>query len=137
MNFDSTIQDIKNRQLIIDSELKSLKESIADFVEAYEEARNFTEKFLSCCEKHGIDLVSIGVRTDKIQNCGTFPFECDGSVFAEGEDGGWPAIWSVVKEMKISGGAGNSNQYQISYKARMELVDGVYKLKDGVWEKIE
>lgn len=137
MNFDSTIQDIKNRQLIIDSELKSLKESIADFVEAYEEARSFTEKFLSCCEKHGIDLVSIGVRTDKIQYCETFPFECDGSVFAEGEDGGWPAIWSVVNEMKISSGAGNSNQHQISYKARMELVDGVYKLKNGVWEKIE
>ena len=137
MNFDSTIQGIKNRQLAIDLELEGLKKSIADFVEAYEEARNFTKKFLDCCEKHGIDLVSIGVRTDKIQNCGTFPFGCDGSVFAEGRDGKWPAIWSVVEEMKISGGAGNSNQHQISYKARMELVDGVYKLKNGVWEKIE
>lgn len=114
-----------------------MKNSITNFVEAYEEARGFTEKFLSCCEKHGIDLVSVGVRTDKIRNCGTFPFGCEGSVFAEGEDGEWPAIWSVVNEMKISSGAGNSNQHQISYKARMELVDGVYKLKNGVWEKIE
>lgn len=137
MNFDSTVQDIKNRQLIIDSELKSLKESIADFAEAYEEARNFTEKFLDCCEKHGIDLVSIGVSTEQISGCETYPFSHKGSVFAEGRYNHFPAIWTVVREMGIGWGAGNTNQHQISPEARLELIDGVYKLKDGVWEKIE
>lgn len=137
MNFDAEVRNIQRVQNDLEDRMKYTKELIDNFARAYSEAREFTSKFLDCCERYNISLVSIGVRTDKIKNCANHPFSCDGSVFAEGKYNGWPAIWYVVGEMGISGGAGNTDQHQISRKAKTDLIDGVYSLKNGVWEKVE
>ena len=104
--------------------------------EAYAEAEDFTLRFLKCCSKHNIKMVSIGKRTDLIESAKGFPFGCGNSVFADGRDrDGWPTIWGVVEEMGISGGAGNSGQHQVTCDAK--LIDGVYELKDKKWRKSE
>ena len=104
--------------------------------EAYAEAEDFTLRFLKCCSKHNIKMVSIGKRTDLIESAKGFPFGCGNSVFADGRDrDGWPTIWVVVEEMGISGGAGNTGQHQVTCDAK--LIDGVYEFKDKKWRKIE
>ena len=104
--------------------------------EAYAEAEDFTLRFLKCCSKHNIKMVSIGKRTDLIESAKGFPFGCGNSVFADGIDrDGWPTIWGVVEEMGISGGAGNTGQHQVTCDAK--LIDGVYEFKDKKWRKIE
>ena len=104
--------------------------------EAYAEAEDFTLRFLKCCSRHHIKLVSIGKRTNLIESTKSYPFDCEGSVFADGRDrAGWPAIWVIVEEMGISGGAGNTGQHQVSRDAK--LIDGVYEFKDNKWKKIE
>ena len=104
--------------------------------EAYAEAEDFTLRFLKCCSKHHIKLVSIGKRTDLIESTKSYPFGCGGSVFADGRGHhGWPTIWEIVEEMGISGGAGNAGQHQITCDAK--LIDGVYEFKDKKWRKIE
>lgn len=103
---------------------------------AYAEAEDFTLKFLKQCSKHHIKLVSIGTRTNLIDAARDWPFDCSNSVFASGNSrDGWPAIWSVVEEMGISGGAGNSSQHQVCCGAK--LVEGVYEFKDKKLRKIE
>ena len=54
--------------------------------EAYAEAEDFTLRFLKCCSKHNIKMVSIGKRTDLIESAKGFPFGCGNSVFADGRD---------------------------------------------------
>ena len=104
--------------------------------EAYAEAEDFTLRFLKCCSKHHIKIVSIGKRTDLIESAKNFPFGCGDSVFADGRDrNGRPAIWGIVEEMGISGCAGNTGQHQISCGAK--LIDGVYEFTDKKWRKIE
>ena len=104
--------------------------------EAYAEAEDFTLRFLKCCSKHNIKMVSIGKRTDLIESAKGFPFGCGNSVFADGRDrDGWPIIWGVVEEMGISGGVGNTGQHQVTCDAK--LIDGVYEFKDKKWRKIE
>ena len=104
--------------------------------EAYAEAEDFTLRFLKCCSKHNIKMVSIGKRTDLIESAKSFPFGCGNSVFADGRDrDGWPTIWGVVEEMGISGGVGNSGQHEVTCDAK--LIDGVYEFKDKKWRKIE
>ena len=104
--------------------------------EAYAEAEDFTLRFLKCCSKHNIKMVSIGKRTDLIESAKVFPFGCGNSVFADGRDrDGWPTIWGVVEEMGISGGVGNTSQHQVTCDAK--LIDGVYEFKDKKWRKIE
>ena len=104
--------------------------------EAYAEAEDFTLRFLKCCSKHNIKMVSIGKRTDLIESAKGFPFGCGNSVFADGRDrDGWPTIWGVVEEMGISGGVGNTGQHQVTCDAK--LIDGVYEFKDNKWRKIE
>ena len=104
--------------------------------EAYAEAEDFTLRFLKCCSKHNIKMVSIGKRTDLIESAKGFPFGCGNSVFADGRDrDGWPTIWGVVEEMGISGGVGNNGQHQVTCDAK--LIDGVYEFKDKKWRKIE
>ena len=129
MNFDSRFAAIEQKQ-------KELEKLIENLSVAYNEAREFTENFLKCCERHGINLVSVATRTKKIDKCATYPFGCEDSVFAEGCENGWPTIWAVVEEIGIGRGCGNSNQHQITWDAMSKLVDGVYELKDGVWMRL-
>lgn len=120
----------------LQKQVECLEEKANSLAEAYAEAEDFTLRFLECCSKHHINLVSIGKRTNIIESAKNFPFGCGNSVFADGRDrDGWPTIWGVVSEMGVSGGAGNTGQHQISCDAK--LIDGVYELKDKKWRKIE
>lgn len=120
----------------LQKQVECLEEKANSLAEAYAEAEDFTLRFLKCCSKHHINLVSIGKRTNIIESAKNFPFGCGNSVFADGRDrDGWPTIWGVVSEMGVSGGAGNTGQHQISCDAK--LIDGVYELKDKKWRKIE
>ena len=131
MRFENKFDEIKK-------EIELLSDKADKLAIAYAEAEDFTEKFLKRCSAHKIKLVSIGIRTDLIENCKDYPWGCEGSVFAEGrESDGFPAIWSVVEELDISGGAGNSNQHQINRYAQSKLIDGIYEFKDKKWHKIQ
>lgn len=129
MNWEYKFKDLQK-------EVKELEEKANSLAEAYAEAEDFTLRFLKCCRKHNIKLVSIGTRTELIESSKTYPFDCCGSVFADGRSrDGWPTIWGIVNEMGISGGCGNSGQHQVSCDAK--LIDGVYEFKDKKWRKIE
>ena len=120
----------------LQKQIERLDAKANSIAEAYAEAEDFTLRFLKCCSKHNIKMVSIGKRTDLIESSKSFPFGCGGSVFADGRDrDGLPAIWGVVNEMGISGGAGNTGQHQVSCDTK--LIDGVYEFKDKKWRKIE
>lgn len=120
----------------LQTQINTLQDKANCLAEAYAEAEDFTLKFLACCEKHHIDLVSIGQRTDRIKSSKTFPFDVSDSVFADGVDSkNGPYIWSVVSDIGISRGCGNNGQHQICNSAK--LVDGVYELRDGTWRKVE
>ena len=127
MNFDFRFKDIESDIERLSRDLKALKDT-------YENARDFTSIYLQCCEKHGISLTSIGKKTDLISACKGWPFGFKNNVFADEEENGCPAIWKVCEEMKLGGGGGNTGQHQASCA---RLVDGVYKLKNGTWLKIE
>ena len=129
MNWEYKFKDLQE-------EVKALEKKANALSESYAEAEDFTLRFLKCCRKHNIKLVSIGKRTELIESSKTYPFGCCGSVFADGRSrDGWPTIWGIVNEMGISGGCGNSGQHQVSCDAK--LIDGVYEFKDKKWRKIE
>jgi hypothetical protein len=118
-------------------EISALSNKADKMAQAYAEAEDFTRKFLARCSAHKIKLVSIGFSTDLIEGCKSYPWGCEGSVFAEGRaEDGFPAIWSVVEELGISGGAGNGYQHQVSRDAQSKLVDGLYEFKNKKWHKI-
>ena len=120
----------------LQKQIECLEAKANSLAEAYAEAEDFTLRFLKCCSKHNIKLVSIGTRTELIESSKTYPFGCSGSVFAEGRSrDGCPTIWAIVEEMGISGGAGNTGQHQVTCDAK--LIDGVYEFKDKKWRKIE
>lgn len=128
MNWEYKFKDLQE-------EVRELQERANSLAEAYAEAEDFTLRFLKCCSKHHIKLVSIGKKTELIESSKTYPFGCDGSVFADDRSrDGWPTIWAIVEEMGISGGCGNTGQHQVSRDAK--LIDGVYELKDKKWRKI-
>ena len=128
-DFDLKIKALSNQ-------IDSITKDYNDLLIAYADARDFTEKFLNCCERHGISTVAIQEISKIIKSSVEYPFGKYGSVFAdERDEGGWPSIWAVCGEMKISGGCGNTGQHQITSNAAARLVDGVYTLKDGVWKR--
>lgn len=123
MDIESSIKNMEQSIKVLSKQLDNLKQSY------------FTSVFLQSCEKHGINLVSIGQKTNLIKSCKDWPFGYVGSVFAdERSENGWPAIWAVCDEMKIGFGAGNTGQHQANLS---KLINGVYKLEDGKWLKIE
>ena len=129
MNWEYKFKDLQE-------EVMELEEKANSLAEAYAEAEDFTLRFLKCCSKHHIKLVSIGKRTNLIESTKSYPFGFGGSVFADGRDrNGRPAIWGIVEEMGISGGAGNTGQHQVNCDAK--LIDGVYEFKGKKWRKIE
>lgn len=128
MNWEYRFKDLQE-------EVRELQERANSLAEAYAEAEDFTLRFLKCCSTHHIRLVSIGKKTELIESSKTYPFGCDGSVFADGRSrDGWPTIWAIVEEMGVSCGCGNSGQHQVSRDAK--LIDGVYEFKDKKWRKI-
>ena len=119
----------------LQKQIECLEAKANSLAESYAEAEDFTLRFLKCCSKHHVKLVSIGTRTELIESSKTYPFGCSGSVFADGRScDGWPTIWGIVEEMGISGGAGNTGQHHVNCDAK--LIDGVYEFKDKKWRKI-
>jgi len=62
-----------------------------------------TDKFLVLCYEAGYSAVEI------------FPGEVYGHGDCRIRD--WPAIWNIVKELKINYGCGNGHQHQIAYNS--------------------
>jgi hypothetical protein len=116
--------------------IEALQEQANSLAQAYAEAEDFTRKFLDCCKNHGIKTVAIQEENKAVKSSVGFGFGANGSVFADERENGWPAIWGVCADMKISGGCGNGGQHQINYSAQAKLVDGTYTLKNGTWKKI-
>lgn len=103
-----------------------------------ETIENNTNRYLQTCLKHGIKLVSIGVRTPLIAKSISFPFGVSGSVFAEGYDEkGRPIIWAVCDELNYRG---CGNTFQHTYP-EFSLKEGVYEYSgeegDGKWHVIK
>lgn len=129
-NFDATLSSFGSKLNAMQGEYNAL-------VSAYNEARDFTEKFLKCCSKHRVKVVAIQSQTDLIKESKTFPFGVGGSVFAEGESDGWPVIWRICEEYGVSGACGNHNQHSLNQTGKAKLIDGVYRFENGKWEKID
>jgi hypothetical protein len=115
---------------VIDQQKKELE----NLINKLERHRGATSKFLASCETHGIKLVSIGTKTDKIESTKKWE-RCGGSAFSDKRKDGWPAIWRAAEDAGVYAGAGNSGQAQISYQA--ELIKGVYEFDGEVWTRIE
>lgn len=127
MNFEFRFKDIENS-------IKSLECKLDALQTTYESAKEFTSIFLKCCEKHGIKTVSVNTYTKLLKACEGWGKVFQESVFADDREGSWPAIWAVVEEMKIGRGCGNGGQHQAHCS---KLIDGVYRLKNGNWERLE
>lgn len=116
-------------------EHETLKKRIADCDKSLKDAKVFTAKFLSICNKHGVKCVSIGTPTDRIESAKNWSHGHSKNIFADdrGKDG-WPAIWRIVEEAGIGGGCGNAGQHSANCT---RLVDGVYELKNGTWRQVK
>ena len=129
MNFDRKLADI-------DTDIKRLLALTADTKKDLKDCISFTHKFLDICKELGIKKVAIGVSHESIEATKKWGFSCQGSAFAAGEHGGWPAIWKAVELAGVSGGCGNHDQHQLNSLGEAKLVDGCYHLKDGKWKKV-
>lgn len=131
MNFTHKIDDLEKR-------ITSLKEEATDIRTDLIEAGKFTDLFLNKCAELNISRVAIGIADQETDGAKGWHGGY-GMVFSnEARDlNGWPSIWKAVEVMGISGGAGNSNQHQITNEGIVKLVDGVYELKDGKWAMIK
>lgn len=134
MKFEQEIKSIEGTLQHLSSNVKTLKAEL-------EYARVFTNKLLTKLAKAGYKKVSISTKTDLIPSSKTWPFGHEGNLFAMGpiedevkDKEGWPAVWTVVKELGIGEGAGNSGQYQIDDS---RLIDGIYEFKSGKWLRLE
>jgi len=132
MNFELKIQQLERDA---ESHLQQIEKIKADF----ESHKEFTQQFLDKCGEKGITKVAIRRKHKSIPQSMSFPFGEGFSVFSFAPEGArgindWPLIWGVVDEMGISGGCKNGDQAQISND---KLIDGVYHLKAGVWQRIE
>jgi len=129
MNFDERILNIASGLHDLANNLESVKSD-------YATAKDFTMKLLDECRKVNIKAVAIGVSDKSVKSSVDFPFGARGSIFAMGKDKtGWPAIWGCVERAGIASGCGNSDQQQISDDS--QVVDGLYKFKDGKWSKVK
>lgn len=84
-----------------------------------------TKKFLKICKKAGYKRVAIGTYDSEIEACVGWPFEYRGSVFCSPDIKSyeWPAVWRIMREMGISGGAGNGQQHQFEGDLEMGSYD--------------
>lgn len=121
MDFEPRIQKIE----------RDLKEVRVEL----EAAKKMTARFLAACQEAGISRVGIGKRDGRFKNSEGWPFSESGSVFADGEHqkDRRPKIWVAHDSVpEIHGSCGNSGQH--SAKTEI-LVDGIYELRNGCWDK--
>ena len=112
----------------VENRIKDLEVDLKNLVQEFRTAKKNTDKLLALSAKVGITKVGICRKLDD-----TFPFGAGGNIFANGKER--TEIWGVVEQMGISGGCGNSNQHQLSTAAC--LVEGVYELKAGKWNRTQ
>jgi|ERR1035437_1314805 hypothetical protein len=100
-----------------------------------------TYRFLSKCKKYGLKRVCIYVSHPIVPESMDFCFGPQDSVFGikslidnSNDQFGWPAIWTVAKEMEMNNGCGNGNQYQIGRGSGLEA--GAYRCWGGKWKKL-
>lgn len=129
MNVELEVLALKNR-------VCKIQDEIQDFLDRYNESRDYTMKFLKCCEEHGIKTVAVQVSDERVPESVGFTFGNRGSVFASESENGWPAIWEATRDAGAYGGCGNSGQAQLSNRARAMLIDGCYRLENGTWMKV-
>jgi len=122
--------NIKTNYDILERRKKELEKDVEELNNKFEIAKTKTEEFLNSCTEHGIKVVSIGTETDLIKSSKKFPFNHSGSIFADEEFNGWPAIWRVGEKTGVGDGCGNSGQHQSNNE---NLIEGVYALRDGKW----
>lgn len=131
MDFEYKIQSLERN-------IKENEANILSLKDQFNKAKTFTSKFLDTCSEYGITKVSISKSDKSIPSSMNYPFSASGSVFAfqpkkVNSNSGWPPIWGVVKKLGISGGCGNSDQHQADTS---NLIDGVYHLKSGKWQRV-
>lgn len=119
-------------------QIEELTTKVNDLTESLKKAKVFTTTFLDECAKVGITRVSVGLASEKVPASVNYPFSPRSSVFqfpsGTKDKSGCTAISGVVHKLGISGGCGNSDQYQI--KTDADLMEGVFELKKGQWRKI-
>lgn len=134
MNFESKIDKAM-------ADAKEALEKVKKLSIEFEDAKNFTSKFLEKCAAKGITKVSIGIKSHKVPVTKSWPFGFSGSVFSfvpeknKNHNESQP-IWRIVESFGIHGGAGNTDQCQLSPEGDKKLIDGVYELRSGQWKKV-
>lgn len=120
-----------------DNRIEQVEESVKKLRLEYEQARDFTAILLDKAKSMGIKAVGINKTSSKTQDSPWSHMHGYG-IFAKerGHSGkGFPLVWELAKEMEIYAGCGNHQQAQITYDKSAQLVDGIYELKKGIWEK--
>ena len=131
--------DIMISQAMFDAEeaLKTSNDALSKvraLKSSYKESVKFTNAFLKKCSKNGIKRVAIGKEDETLERCKTWPFGFSSSIFtnkARVNDN--VALWETLNECGIPYSCGNGDQAQVG---ETNLVDGVYAVKNGVWEKL-
>ena len=129
-DYRDVIYDLKKK-------VKEANDAIKDAEKKLRASEKETAVFLKKCSEYGIKKVSIGKHPGE-----NWPFGARGSVFTfsgekapEGKHrSSWPAIWGVVEELGISTGCGNTDQHNVGNE---NLMEGVYELKKGKWNRID
>lgn len=117
------------------AQLTSAQSDAQGVLSALEYARQKTAEVLAIAESVGTTAISIGMKHPIVNN-EDWPFGASGSIFTPLADrvNGWPSAWRIAEKAGISAGAGNSGQHQTD---NSQLVDGVYELRDGAWQRID
>jgi len=132
MDFDRELKYTKAAIERLKAELDALRAN-------YKEAQKNTILLLDKCSPY-YTAISIGKSHNEVPNSVGFVFGAEGNIFGYNEDdkkariNDRPAIWSIAEDMGISAGCGNSHQHQVRTS---RLVDGVYKVQDGKWKRID
>lgn len=127
-DFDSKIENTQSRVREALQELKEIERHLR-----VAEAK--TEELLEIASSVGVELVSIGKKTDLIDSTKHFNY-ASGSIFTptENRHGHWPAAWHIAEKAGVSYGAGNNGQHQAHTS---DLIDGVYECRNGQWSRID
>ena len=129
MDFERVIESAQQDIIAAKKKLDNIQDQL-------KAARTFTAQFLAKCKDSGIDKVSICRKHKSIPGTMDWPFGHEGSVFSNDveEKSGWPAIWRVVTQCGIAGSCGNVNQHDAN---TAKLIDGVYHLSKGKWQRVD
>lgn len=141
MNYENLINQVGRRLEQLESDVASAARSFKFLKVRYEESKIFTSNFLDKCKARGITKVAICMSDKSVPASISHPFSADGSVFAFQPKRVRKAmdtvpIWGAVEDAGISGGCGNPDQHQLNSEGEEGLIDGIYHLRKGTWQKV-